>query len=448
LEAAEEVCSGDGIELVEVLNLLSHLVDKSLVIVMGDDKQTRYRRLETISEFAHMKLIEAAEAGRIQDMHLAYFCNLAQQAKPHIISSKQSIWLNSLEIELDNLRAALRWAQHSGSVEAGLQLMTNLEMFWFYKVHFHQTCLILEKLLAMARSSENFQVLARAHHTVGILYAFSGNLPAGYTHACESERLCLQLGPTGKEDLARARNLLIHTDPSVVNAPIRACAALRDNLELFQGTDDKWGIADAHADLAWALVRSGDSINARIEDEKALVLFQECGDNFRASQQIMASAINAFEDRKYAEASRRIEEVLSFYRQAPVNFAVDVPLWMLGVIAMRERDYKRAKYWYTECLLFEQQIGMYFQYFECFIGFAGIAKAEKRYERAAQLVGAAYADPLKNAFLLHFVEKEIQHLTVVLQEKLGDVNFEMFATKGRAMTLDQAVAFALEKIGV
>jgi hypothetical protein len=93
----------------------------------------------------------------------------------------------------------------------------------------------------------------------------------------------------------------------------------------------------------------------------------------------------AVEEGNYAEARAPLVDILHFYRHARLNFLIDIPLWTLGVIAAREGDYTRAKERYTECLLFEGQIGMTRQIAECFIGFAGIASAEKRFERAAQL---------------------------------------------------------------
>lgn len=123
----------------------------------------------------------------------------------------------------------------------------------------------------------------------------------------------------------------------------------------------------------------------------------------------------------------------------------DEPLWLLGAISVIEGDYAAAKIWYTECLLFDQEIGFYNQFAECLIGFASIANFEKRFERAAQLLGAAEAagrarrDPV-----LDFDQAECERLTTALREELGDTQFEMLAAKGRAMSREQAIAFALE----
>ena len=114
-------------------------------------------------------------------------------------------------------------------------------------------------------------------------------------------------------------------------------------------------------------------------------------------------------------------------------------------IAIREGDYPRAKEWYTECLLFDQQIGLPRQLVECLIGFAGIASAGKRFERAAQLLGAAEAEAEARRIHLENIDRiELQRLTAALREELGDARFEAHASQGRAMTMEQAIAYALE----
>ena len=128
---------------------------------------------------------------------------------------------------------------------------------------------------------------------------------------------------------------------------------------------------------------------------------------------------------------------------------MDIPLWLLGVIAVREGDYAHAKAWYTECLLFDQQIGLPRQLAECFIGFAGIANAEQAFRaRRATLGRGRGGYGSKGKFPLeNFDQRELKRLTAVLREELGDAKFEALASQGRAMTMEQAVAYALEDSG-
>jgi hypothetical protein len=124
---------------------------------------------------------------------------------------------------------------------------------------------------------------------------------------------------------------------------------------------------------------------------------------------------------------------------------MDTDLYMLGAVAIREGDYAGAKAWFSECLLFAEQIGVINQLAECLIGFARIANAEKRFERAAQLLGAAEIQVQARQFPLEEADQAgLKPLISILHEELGDAEFEALAAKGRLMTIEQAIAYALE----
>jgi predicted ATPase len=123
LDTAEAVCSSEGLAEAHMLDLLSSLVAKSLVVAeTTSGAQARYRLLETIREYALEKLDVADDLARLRDRHLDLFLARAEAAAPKLLESYQQLWLNWLEGEHDNLRAALAWALHSGRIEAGLRI--------------------------------------------------------------------------------------------------------------------------------------------------------------------------------------------------------------------------------------------------------------------------------------------------------------------------------------
>jgi predicted ATPase/transcriptional regulator with XRE-family HTH domain len=445
LEAAESIFSGT-IPDKSVSELIASLLDKSLLQRTFDARgEPRFDMLVTIRQFALNQLRSTGNEKDTRARHLAYFGELAEQANPHLRSAQQLLWLDRLETELDNIRAALNWAQDGGAVEVGLHLATDLVIFWIYRVYFREPCLALENLLAKPVPAHQTQLLAKAHNVAGHLQMFLGNHAAGYTHAQESERLYLGLGSISKADQADTRNLLIYTDVNVAYDPIRACQGYRQNLKLFQEAGDQWRIAHTLYNIGIELWRSGDLIGARQAHEQSLALFREHGDNTRAVQQNAQLAAIAFDEGKYVEARTRYEEALSFCHQMRFNIQMDNVLWMLGVIAIRERDYARAKAWYSECLRFDQQLGWYYQLAECLIGFAGIANAEKRFERAAQLLGTAEAEVEARQIPLENHDRvELQRLTTVLREELDEAVFTGAWAAGRAMRKEQAIEYALE----
>jgi predicted ATPase len=131
LDTAEAVCSGEGIAEGHVLDLVSSLVAKSRVVAETTGRaQARYRLLETIREYALEKLDAAGEAARLRQRHLDLFLVRAEEAAPKLHDAYQQLWLNWLEGEHDNLRAALAWAIESRQIEAGLRIAIAITRFW------------------------------------------------------------------------------------------------------------------------------------------------------------------------------------------------------------------------------------------------------------------------------------------------------------------------------
>ncbi len=140
LEAVEAVCSGDGVEEFDVLDLLTLLVDKSLVTREEEaGAQPRYYILESVWQYGRMKLQEAGEEKALSDRHLAYFLKFAEEAEPNLYRADQVVWLEKLEFERPNLRVALEWSVEAPDrAEEGLRLAGALSRYWEVRSHFKQ----------------------------------------------------------------------------------------------------------------------------------------------------------------------------------------------------------------------------------------------------------------------------------------------------------------------
>jgi predicted ATPase/DNA-binding XRE family transcriptional regulator len=428
-----------------VTELVALLLDKSLIRrSASESNEDRYQMLVTIQEYALNRLKQSGDEIETRNRQLAYFSGLAEQARLHLRSSDQLEWLDRLDTEYDNIRAALNWAQASGAIAEGLRLITALEWFWAWRVHLQEPILALENLLAGPLPADQNLVLTGAHRVAGHLQSTAGNKISADAHFKERERLCLLLGPEGKVEKARLLNFILHE--SLSKEPNQIHRNFDEVLKLLQETGDQWEMALLLRGVGLELARGGDSIGARQALEQSRMLFRECGDSIGAYSSDGALMLFALEEGKYAEARAQLEEILHFYRQARLDYFIDAPLWMLGVIAVREKDYARAKERYTECLLFDGQIGLTKQLAECLIGFAGIASAESRFERAAQLlvVGEAEVEARGTGALENIDRIEVHRLTALLRQELGDSRFEALASQGRAMTREQAIAYALE----
>jgi tetratricopeptide (TPR) repeat protein len=130
LESAEAVCGYDGLEGFEVLDALAGLVRKSLVVAGGQTAgEMRYHLLETVRQYAREKLLDTEAIEAVRDRHLDYFLWLSEQAEPHLRSHDQLAWNDRLEVEVDNLRAALEWSEQE-QVEKGQRIACSLCWFW------------------------------------------------------------------------------------------------------------------------------------------------------------------------------------------------------------------------------------------------------------------------------------------------------------------------------
>jgi predicted ATPase len=134
LDAAERVCVGDGVDLEQVLELLTSLAEKSLLLTEGDDAP-RYRMIGTIKEYAGDRLAEAGESDLARNAHLAYFTELTETAEPHLRRAEQLEWLATLGVEHDNVGAAMRGALAAGQAHAAMQLAAGAGWYWWLSGH-------------------------------------------------------------------------------------------------------------------------------------------------------------------------------------------------------------------------------------------------------------------------------------------------------------------------
>ncbi|MBI1880268.1 MAG: helix-turn-helix domain-containing protein, partial [Chloroflexi bacterium] len=256
LAAAEAVCSKEGIEPEEILELLTSLVNKSLIgVERKQGADARYRLLETIRHYATEKLLGAGEIEQLRERHRDWFLELAKRAEPELWRGRDQVgWLNRLETEHDNLRAALDWSLEAGQIEAGMRLAVALWQFWDERAYYQEGRNWLEAGLAQ-REHLPKTLLAQTLRAAGRLAAREHDFGLAEAYGEESLTLLRELGD--KADLALAiralattiftRGDLARSEPYDV-----------ENLALCRELGDKWGIAQALADVGWTAAILGD----------------------------------------------------------------------------------------------------------------------------------------------------------------------------------------------
>jgi predicted ATPase/class 3 adenylate cyclase len=451
LEAAEQVCASEEVEPDQILDMLLALVDKCLVIAKTQAVEPRYFMLETIRQYAQERMNESAEASLVRDRHLEYFYSLAEQGKPHFRDAEQFTWLDRFETELENVRAALTWALQGGSAESGLRLATDLGVdtgaFWVNRGHIREGREFLEQLLLASQATVPNDALAAGNLSMAALEFWLDDFISAEQHAAQSEALWSQFGPSFESKVAEAKVLkvAIFSDANPSHDPMELVQKLQEYLPIFKEQGDLWMMAHTLFSIAFELHSSGDLSGARQTYEQSRALFLECGDHVRVAYENVMLAMLAIEDGRFGEARTLCETALPVLQN--LRFSIrDTPLWIMGAIAIIEGNYAAAKTCYTECLLFDHEIGVYKQFAECLVGFASIANSEKRFERSAKLLGAAdVAVRERQVPLERFDQAELQRLITALHAELGDTKFEELMGKGSAMTMEQALTFALEQ---
>jgi len=355
LEAAEAVCGNlqdatadNGVnpkpEIVkseDVLELITHLVEKSLVVVEEQADAARYYLLETIRQYAREKLLEAGESELVRAQHLSFFLKLAEEAEPNLRAAAQIIWLPRLDLEHDNLRAALQWAKGSDALESGLRLAASLARFWYLRGFWKEGREWLRGLLAQPFPATPLpealvRAQARALAGAGWLADADGSEIPLYA---ESLSLCRQVGDRWGEAYA-LRGLVVIT--SNVTDLVPAEAHLQASLQIFRALQDDWGIGLVYFSLGW-IAMSRDKIDAAAQHwEEAMRRFRQCGDRWGISVALGAFGYIARLRGQYPQAADLIHESMALFRELGDKAGVSYSLIRLANLAWRRGDYTEA----------------------------------------------------------------------------------------------------------
>jgi predicted ATPase/DNA-binding SARP family transcriptional activator len=484
LDAAEAVCAGNDIEHHQVLGLMNELVVKSLVIAEEPNEQTRYRLLETTRQYAQEKLLDANKSELFRDYHLDFFVTFATAIESKLHGPEQVYWLDQLETENNNLRAALSWAiKHN--IEIGLLLANALGWFWYVRGYLSEGIEVLDVLLSHGTTRTQSQ--ARALWVRSILAHTKTDYESAYHSAVASLNLSQEFGDprdiayalsmcglsafySGQdvrfaiewldqavdlydrlgEDrdwmLAGAMNFLGDFYGQGAGDYTRAAALYEKSLAMYRKLGDKWGIAHALVSIGNIDLRHGDYVRAAQIDEEALALFREIGDKSGVAITAgeLASAASLRGD--YQEAQALAEERLALDRDMGGALQIAWSLRQLGRILIQRNELGRASSLFHESLGILRQQADSTDITNGVLRIADLAFAQGRLERAARLYGACQnLSELHQAKLDSGDREELERNLAVLRNTLDEAQFAPIWTQGRAMTIDEAVAYALEE---
>jgi predicted ATPase/DNA-binding CsgD family transcriptional regulator len=444
LDTAENVCIGEVITKERILDLLSSLVDKSLVIAeTGARAEARYRLLETIREYALEKLKEAGEVTPMRDRHLNFFVARAEEIAPKLQGSPyQSLWRNWLDGELDNMHAALAWSLESGQIENGLRLAVAL--IWHLRTRGQQLPgTWLEQLLAQADDTITPVLRAQASSYASYQAAFHGDAAAATAYARTAVALCEAAGEAGKSFLANA--LVGLAMASQVTGDFATGQQLTERaITIFRELGDMYGLSITLIGQAVGELGLGNYERARTLLDEGLAAIKDVGDPHR-----LALAINVLGDlerfeHNYERAQIAYEQSLERMRQIGAARDEAAVLHNLAHVHLHQDHLNQAHPLFCESMSLRKEQGDIQGLGECLIGFGAMASLGGMPAQAARLLAAAVALGGKALLTQWPAERmEYEYYLSAVHTQLTEQAFEAEQREGRTMTVEQSIEYAL-----
>jgi predicted ATPase/DNA-binding SARP family transcriptional activator len=473
LEAAEEVCSGKDIEVGEVLDLLFQLVNKSLVLVESRESLVRYRRLETIRQYAREKLKDSDEEENIRDRHLKYFLQLSEQAETALRGPTQIEWMSRLNDERDNIRAALEYAAKNNDVEAGLYLSGRLGRFW-EGFDLKEGTRWLDEFLGRSESTTMHQARAKALCVKGGFLGFMQQ----FDEAISAAQECLALYRICGDHEGEVDGLLLLGSNLDVTKNLELT---QQALALARSRGDVWRQAKALDSLGWNY--AGDERFAYWEE--AITLFQQSGDwrSLAVTLSVFGNFVMLHGNLEVAQ--KRLDEAGRLNDQLKDKIVEADLLYAYGRMAMIRGEYNQARVYLEEELKVVEELGALMGSLWCraHLGYLALhegnltearsifAETTHNFQKDQNVIGVVFS--LEGMARLYIIvskskiaarligwtdearkkigdtrplleQADVDKIIAACYAKMGEVAFSKAYDEGKKMTLDEAVALALE----
>jgi predicted ATPase/DNA-binding NarL/FixJ family response regulator len=399
LEAAEAVSARGEVAKGDILDTLSQLIDKSLVIMREQAGKARYGMLETIRQYAWERLVDSGEATVIRRQHAEYFLALAQESGAKLWGAEQLTSAERLEAEHDNLRAALAWSRSEpAGTEIGLRLAATLTQFWQLRGYPREGLAWLEALLSKG-GEVSAAVRAYALERAGFLSMF-------------------------------------------LNKQDQATAFFEEALALYRELDDTRGITTQLYSLAWMAQLQGNYSQAVTLAHQSLMLAREQGDKWSQAAALYNLGEVAYLQGDLVQAKALFEESLALSREMGNLWAVGVRLTRLGQIVHAQGDSQRALVLMKESLVAGWQARHPLGIAEALTALAGMARAQGEPARAVRLLAAVTAvREATGTVMMPNYEQEYEREVAIVRTQLDTHTFESAWKEGQAMTIEQVMAY-------
>ncbi|MCC6447012.1 MAG: winged helix-turn-helix domain-containing protein [Armatimonadetes bacterium] len=502
LAAAESVCEGSGLECRDAPELLTALIDRSLVEAEEHSGELRYRMLEMIREYAQERLAESGEEARLREKHLGYYLALAEEAEPRLRGPEQIEWLDRLEEELENLRLALSSAENG----AGLRLAGALGEFWYLRGYWNEGRGWLEKMLARCPDQTIWRAkgLSWAGYLAGMQQDYTPSRDrldesiALYRDIGDKRGLAWALFRRGyvgvQSEFIREKDTQDQLDESwslfkVIGDRVGMGELMNlaedpeDSLALYKQLGDRVGMAWALLHMGWIAASRGEYDTGRMKMQSGLALMRELKDIAGTARLLLCLGSKEAERGEFSLARAQLEESLLLYRAVGNNSGVAYALMglgyldlhsgndhlardrcqqaleicfddisesqmLLGQIALRQGQTVVARAWLAKALpcIPKRWTSSYWisALARAMELMAAVLISEGQPERAACLYGFAETIRLSMSVILPPVERpDYEYRVAALRSALSEEEFSSAWARGKAMSIEEAIAYAL-----
>ena len=331
LAAAETVASNDGIELADVLDLLTHLVNKSLVVAREAGDTVRYQLLESVRQYGMDKLVEAGELDALRDRHLNHYLGVVEAAEPLLYGAGQLAALGEIGAESDNVRAAMEWAASAPRTLPGLRLATRMGRYWTIRSEYVEGVLWLRRMMAAPDAIAYPVEHAWALYYVGFMAWFHGDKPTMQQALQQSFEMARSCGDRRCEAYALDfLGFLAMADRDYALAD----QCFEESQRILREADDLWGVA-------LTLWHMGVSSHERHEPalhpwEQALEIFQTLGDSFRMGVLLRVIGLERLRTGDADGGLELLRQSLRIAMERRAKFEIANALWAFGEAAEKD----------------------------------------------------------------------------------------------------------------
>ena len=443
LPAVDAICTGGEVERERLLPLLSSLVNKSLIVADTLQRgEALYSLLETIRQYAQEKLLSSREWEQIHDRHLQYFLRSAEEVAPKLRGQYQQLWLDWLEGEYDNIRAALTWSLESGHIEEGLRISNAIFQFWTIRDYTQEGLAWVERLLAEAGEAISPVVRANATAYASLLAGFRGNISAQTRYGHKAGLLAESAGDEGKLALAWALCAQAYGAQGAGDHDIEFALATR-GIQLFRELGETYLLGVSLSMWSFTAMSLGKYGEARAMLDESLVVLRTLADPYRIAMALNFSGDLARLEQDYVKAETAYEESILLFRNIGSARDLASALYNLGHTCLRLGDFERAYSMFSESMMAQLAQQNAQGVAECLFGFAAMAAVCDLPAAGARLLAAAVTiagERVVTAWAATHMEYE--HYLALLRTKLTETEFNAEQVVGRTLSLEQAAEYA------